>query len=361
MVAEQTSQNSPRRKNAATQIARILLITILLVGSLWYAVRDVEWGKLWGAITEANLFWTFMVAVVVMLAHIARAERWRFFIADGRKIHLMNAFSATVIGYFMNNIIPRSGEFVRPYTLARREGHSTSSLLATVVVERILDGITLLVILVGIIVIAGDELAELLRQIDGLRNLTPTDLIVRLAIPVGAVVLLLVLALGTRLGDWLVQLIRKVLPEKFGEKIEHLFEEFRAGAKFSGGWRGLLAVIFWSGIIWLGYILSLHCGVLAFGLNESFGLDFGDSTVLLGITAIGVAVAPTPGGFGVFHTFCRVTLVSLYGVPVEQAVAFAFVVHFAQYAASMIVGALMILREGVSLKSAFGAEKAFEE
>ena len=192
-------------RNAFKHTLRILLITAILFGSLWYALRDVEWSKLWPAITEANFFWTFMVAAVVMLAHLARAERWRFFIADGRKIRLGNAFSATVIGYFMNNIIPRSGEFVRPWTLARREGHSTSALLATVVVERILDGITLLVILVGIILIAGDELAGLFGQIEGLNDYTPADLIYAVAIPVAALVLLLVLALGTRLGDVLVR------------------------------------------------------------------------------------------------------------------------------------------------------------
>ena len=360
MVAERTSSKSSGSGNALKHTLRLLLITVLLVGSLWYAVRDVEWSKLWEAVADAKLFWILMAAVVVMSAHVARAERWRFFIADRRKIGLRNAFSATVIGYFMNNILPRSGEFVRPWALARREGHSTGSLLATVVVERVLDGITLLLILVSIIVIAGDELAGLLRQIDGLSSYRPTDLILQLAIPLGAIILLLVLILGTRLGDWLVRVAQQILPERFGDKIKGMFEEFREGARFSGGKRGSIAVIFWSGVIWFGYILSLHCGVIAFGFNTTYGFDFGDSTVLLGITAIGVAIAPTPGGFGVFHTFCRVALVSLYGIPTEEAVAFAFVTHFAQYAASMLVGTFFIFREGMSLKSAFGVAERSE-
>lgn len=341
---------SPRKTSVGTKILRILLISVLLFGSLWYAVRDVNWSDLWDYILAANIFWILAAAAVTLLAHLARAERWRYLIPDGKKIKLINAFSATVIGYFMNNIIPRSGEVGRPYVLAKREGRSASGLIATVVVERILDGVTLLAILVGIIFIASDELAALLREIPQLSDYTPGDLIRQLGIPVGALVLLLILILGTRLGDKLVDLLAKILPAKIGGKIHTVFNEFRAGAKFSGGLLGLLGVLFWTLAIWFGYILSLHCGVLAFGFNGTYGMDFGDSTVLLGITAIGMALAPTPGGFGVFHTFCRVTLVSLYGVPIDQAVAFAFALHFAQYASAMIAGPIFAIREGTGLK-----------
>lgn len=338
--------SAPRKTSAGTHALRILLITALLVGSLWYAVRDVNWGDLWRSVLSANLFWTLAAAAITLLAHLARAERWRHLIPDGRKIGLLNAFSATVIGYFMNNIVPRSGEVGRPYVLAKREGRSASGLIATVVVERILDGVTLLAILVGIIFIASNELTGLLREIPQLSDYTPGDLIRQLGIPVGGLVLLLILVLGTPLGDRLVDVLAKILPEKIGGKIHTIFDEFRAGAKFSGGLVGLLGVIFWTLVIWFGYILSLHCGILAFGFDRTYGMDFGDSTVLLGITAIGMALAPTPGGFGVFHTFCRITLVSLYGVPVDQAVAFAFVLHFAQYASAMIAGPIFAIREG---------------
>lgn len=349
---QQPSSPSPSRgKRAALHALRITLITVLLVGSLWYAAKGVTWSAFWESILTANIFWVIAAAVVTLLAHVARAERWRHLIAGGKNIKLMNALSATIIGYFMNNIIPRSGEVIRPYVLAKREKRSTSSLLATVVVERILDGVTLLVILVGIIFIASEELTQLLRDIPELSGYTPTDLILQIGIPVGALVVFLILILGTKLGDWFVDRLSKILPKKIGGKIHALFDEFRAGAKFSGGTKGLIGVVFWSAVIWFGYILSLHCGVLAFGFETTYGLDFGDSTVLLGITAVGMAVAPTPGGFGIFHSFCKITLVSLYGIPVDQALAFALVLHLAQYLVALILGPIFAIREGVSLKS----------
>jgi uncharacterized protein (TIRG00374 family) len=291
-------------------------------------------------------------AIVVLAAHLARAERWRFFIADGRKIGLRNAFAATVIGYFMNNLIPRSGEIVRPFTLARKEGHSTSALLATVVVERVLDGLTLLAILGGIILLTGDRLVELIHGIDRFADYTTSDLILQLAVPVLVLVTLLLVMLATPLGTAIVEWIGARLPKKIGGRVVGLFHEFRQGARFTGGYRGAIGVFIWTIVIWAGYIGSLHCGVLAFDLTGQYGLTLADSTLLLGVTAVGMAIAPTPGGFGVFHTFARVALVSLYGVPVDVAVAFAFVTHFAQYAVSMIVGAWFVIREGVSLSRA---------
>lgn len=343
---------------ALNHILRFLIITALLVGSLWFAVRDVDWGGLWNAVTEANLFWAVAAGLITMVAHLARAERWRHLIARGKDIRLVNAFSATMIGYFLNNIIPRSGELVRPYVLAKREGRSASELLATVVVERLLDSLTLLVILVGIIFIASDQLTSLLRSIPAFADYEPTDLIVRLGIPVVAIVAFLFIVIGTKLGDRIVELIARVLPERFGSKLRMLFLEFKEGAKFTGGLSGMLSVVFWSGGIWFLYGLSLHFGVLAFGFDTTYGMGIGDSMVLLGVTAVGMAIAPTPGGFGVFHTFCRITLVSLYGVPVDQAVAFAFVIHFAQYMVVMVFGPGFALREGVSFRNA--PEKAAE-
>ena len=330
-------------------LLRFTLITLLLIASLWYAVRDVAWGAVWEAATGAEIIPVIGVGLVVLLAHLARAVRWRYLISGDREIPLMPAFSATVIGYFASNIIPRSGEILRPYLLARRTDNRTSSLLATVVFERLLDGVTLLLILGGIFLLAGDELTRLLQGIDGLEDLTPGDLFLRLALPVGILVLVLILLLTTTLGERIVRRLERLLPKRFADRVDGIYQGFRSGLRPPGGVHSSGMILLWTLLIWGGYALSLHCGVLAFGLQEDPGLDFGDSIVILGLTTIGVAIAPTPGGFGIFHSFARATLVGLYGVGVERAVAFAFTVHFAQYAATMIAGGFFALREGTNI------------
>lgn len=355
------SSPAPRRW-LRSHLLRFLLITLLLGVSLWYAVRDVSWGAVVEAASHAEIGWVLGVGIIVLLAHLARAIRWRYLIDEETPVDLLPAFSATVIGYFASNIIPRSGEILRPYLLARRIGAPTSRLLATVVFERILDGVTLLIILGCVLLLADDELARLLQGIDGLEELTPGDLFLRLALPVGILLGILVLLLTTRLGEKLVLRLERLLPERIGGRIDRLYREFRRGLRPPGGIGSIGMITLWTIVIWGGYALSLHAGILAFGLEADPGLDLGDSVVILGLTTIGVAIAPTPGGFGIFHTFARATLVGLYGVGIERAVAFAFTVHFAQYAATMIAGGLFALREGTNVfRIRADAEEAADE
>lgn len=346
--SESTGTSSPERISGLTPL-RILLITALLAGSLWFALRNLEWSRVLDAIGGANPFWVVGVAAFVMAAHVLRAIRWRLLIPEGKEVGLGNAFRATILGYFANNVIPRSGELLRPWILARRENRSTSRMLATVVVERTLDSLTLLVILASILVLAGDELVRMLGEIDGFRSTTTTDLLLKIGLPIVALLTLLLLVIFTRLGDRVVGFFAGRLPERFGGRLQSAFSEFRAGATIPDPGRRGPAIVFWTLAIWLGYALSLHAGVLAFGFESAYGLDFGDSVVILGITTIGVALAPTPGGFGVFHSFARVCLVSLYAIPLESAIAFALVVHAAQYLVTMIVGGYYVLAGGRDL------------
>ena len=340
---------STERGSVRPNLLRFTLITLLLAGSLWFALRDVQIEEVWNAAIGANVLYVLAVGVIVLLAHLARAVRWRYLIPEGESVPLRDAFSATVVGYFASNVIPRSGELLRPYVLARRIKRPASGLLATVVFERLLDGITLLIILGGILLLAEDELIRLLSGIEQLSDLTPGGLILRMSIPVGLLVVLLILLVFTPVGMKIITLLCKPLPSRFGEKVISFFNRFREGFHSPTGISHLGALLFWTLVIWAGYALSLHAGVLAFDLNTAFGLDFGDSVVILGLTTIGVAIAPTPGGFGIFHTFARATLVLLYGVDVDQAVAFAFTVHFAQYAATMVAGGYFVLREGTKV------------
>ncbi len=328
---------------------RTLLLLALLAGSFWFALRNLDWNAVLEAIGTADPLWVLGVALIVLAAHLARAIRWRLFIPDGDKVPLSAAFDATIIGYFANNLIPRSGELLRPWILARQQQAPTSRYLATIVVERALDGLTLLAILGMILLFAGDELARLLAGIDGFEGISGGDLLVRLGLPMLVLLGLLAVIIFTPFGERILARVTGMLPERFAEKIMAGYREFRHGARLPDPVRRTPGILFWTGVIWTGYALSLYCGVVAFGFPADFGLDFGDAVVILGITTIGVAIAPTPGGFGIFHSFARATLAILYGVPVEIAVAFALVVHAAQYLVTMVVGGIVLVRRGRDL------------
>ncbi len=346
VASSQQDVQHPAPVGRGKQTVKFLIITLLLVGSLWYVLRDVEWSKLWEAILQVNLWWIVVGSLVTLGSHIVRAERWRALIPNGRIISLLDAFSATIIGYLMNNIIPRSGEIIRPYILGKRIKRSTSSLVATVVVERILDGLTLLLLFFTLLFTASNQIDQVLPD-----GYTASGILISLALPVLLLIIGLIIVLGTSFGDKFVSLLEVKLPEKIGRKIRELFDEFRAGIGF-GGTKGLVRILLLTIPVWLGYAFAFYFGFLAFGFDVTYGMGLTDMVTLLAITAVGMTIAPTPGGFGVFHLFCRITLVSLYGIPEDQAVAFALVTHAGQYLIVMIVGAFFFFREGVSFGEA---------
>ena len=109
---------------------------------VWLSMKDVRFGEVLAALRGANALGFVLVMLVTLGGFWLRAVRWRYFIQAGRPLSMDSLFSSTMIGFMANNVLPfRLGEFVRPWALARRERLSKTTLLATVVVERAVDGV----------------------------------------------------------------------------------------------------------------------------------------------------------------------------------------------------------------------------
>ncbi|MBX7216651.1 MAG: flippase-like domain-containing protein [Candidatus Kapabacteria bacterium] len=326
-------------------LLNLVVVLAILAASLWFALRGVEWGELWGNIARINLLWILVSVAVTISSHFIRAERWRILIPEGNTVGRFNAFSATVIGYMMNNIIPRSGEVIRPWVLARREQRPFSRLLATVLVERILDGLALLLIFLLLLVVSRQQLENLLP------GYTATGILLTLSIPILGLIILVALAVKTTLGTTMVAWLCRRFPGKLTAKLQEIFQEFRSGVNFSGA-RGGTMILLWSLLLWVFYAFSIYFGFLAFGYDQRYGLGMGAMVTTLAITTVGITIAPTPGAFGVYHLFCRTALVTLYAVGESDAVSFALVMHAAPYLGTILIGALLMLREGISFGEA---------
>ena len=345
----------------AARALKLLAVAVALGLSLWYALRGVEWGSLWEAITRLNLLWIAASVTATMTAHLVRAERWRILIPDpkGTQVGLANAYSATLVGYMMNNVIPRAGEILRPYVLARRERRPFSTLLASVLVERILDGVALASIFVLLLFVERRRLEQLLANVSAQLDigLSPSGILMTLGIPIVLLILFFMIAVRTRLGDLLVGWVERRFPGRFGGRFRTIFNEFRAGVNFEGA-SGTAMILLWSVVIWGCYGLSLYFGFLAFGFDTAYGMGPEAMVTVLAVTTVGISIAPTPGAFGVYHVFSKAALTTLYGVSDSDAVAFALVLHAAPYLATLIAGALCLLREGISLSEATRARES---
>jgi hypothetical protein len=240
-----------------------------------------------------------------------------------------------MIGYMANNVLPlRAGEFVRVYVVARRWEHGFWTALATLVVERVLDSLSLVLIL-GVLV--------LLIPVPALfRNAA----LVVLAIDVIGVLLLAWLAVYPDAGRRVLALIGRRWPDTAARlgRIYHTFVRGLGGVRSVKNLGPLLA---WTVIVWVMPALAAWTTLRAVDLH----LPFLAGWVVLAFVGLGISIPSAPGYIGVFH-LAAAKAVELFGLSASAAVAFAIVYHATQFVPVTLVGWLYLVREGLSLGEA---------
>ncbi|MFY8001127.1 MAG: lysylphosphatidylglycerol synthase transmembrane domain-containing protein [Candidatus Kapaibacteriota bacterium] len=346
-----------QKKNSFLKtLLRTAISLALLIGSMAFALKDVKnLGDLFGAFQQANYWWVLATIPVMLLSHYLRALRWITMmkpIQDG--IHTMNAFSGVMIGYMMNNLTPRGGELARPFILSRRENVRFSTAIATILVERVIDILSLSVFVLITFYYLHEKIARVFPEIS-------SQLLLRLLVlPVVGLMTFIILLITTNIGEWLLRMCVKRFSEKWYGKLHGYLEAFINGFSIfkSPGlyWRVLLE----TAAIWALYLVPLYFMFLAFGFEKSYNFGWFDANVLLTMTTIGITIAPTPGAWGIYHSFAQITLAQFYGIPSEKALAFAFVAHGVGYFLNIFVGGIFFMREharGISWRSVSHADE----
>lgn len=319
-------------------------IAILAVGLLYLAFRGQNVGASLAAIGHANV-WPLIGGILIMfLSHVARAMRWQIVLRPlKRRTSAWLAFKATIAGYAMNNLIPRSGEIVRPYIMSRGEQIPMAGTLASVIVERLTD----------VLALAGLIVFSLLSFESRVTNVFPMftgSIIWGLA---GMLVLLIGFILvffSERRTEQLVGLIARPFSAKIGEKIG------RIGRDFSKGLRGLergaiLPLLLGTVAIWVLYGLSMYVSLKGFGGPAMSALTLRDAFLLLTLSGIAFTI-PTPGGLGSYDALITTGLSMIFGVPPSIALAYAVATHALSYISTTLIGLVFLFQEGISFSSA---------
>lgn len=304
---------------------------LLTAALLWLSLRGLTVGEggnkaefIWNAWRESSKTWLLLMALVAFISHLMRAERWKMLLEPtGNRVKLSNSFFSVMIGYLVNLAIPRGGEVSRCYNLYKLENTPVEVSFGTVVVERLVDVLCL------VLVIAFAFLAEWDRLMEFLKGLGVGSGGGGFHVPLWAIVALAgVLAIVTA-----VYMFRK------NEKLRKIVNGFKEGflSVFQLERKGLF--VFYSIAIWLLYFLMSYCVIKAFETTE----DLGFSAVLTLFALGGIAMAvPLPGGTGSYHTIVPMGLVTLYSLPQADAIAFVFIFH-AWQTLTMIVGGVVSL------------------
>ncbi|MEJ5286632.1 MAG: hypothetical protein CH6_1859 [Candidatus Kapaibacterium sp.] len=325
------------------QIGRIInysLSIILLILLVYFSLKGLNLASLGKYIVSANYLWVLLSIPVGLASHWARAIRWKTMLKPiANPKSTWNLFSAVMAGYAVNNIVPRGGELLRPYYYSKREKISFTMTFATIVVERFLDLISLLLVFVLAYFFFRNQLKMALPNLHIENIIYPTILIIIIGI----------LSFYKRWIDFLLQKLVKPISRKIYNRLNELFEKFFLGLTVIKQPAQYLQLALESLLIWFLYTVPMYLMFFSFSFAKTYNLGFDDAILLIIISGIGYTVAPTPGAIGVYHFLIQNALNKLYGVGMEEALAYATVTHAINFLSQVIVGGLFLLRENLSL------------
>jgi glycosyltransferase 2 family protein len=335
------------------------IVVALAIGLLALFLRNANLAGVWTEIMRGRLLLLGLALVTTMTTYALRARRWQCLLAGIGPTRFVTAFRATVIGFAASFLLPaRAGEFLRPFLLARREGLSATAAFATIILERLLDTVTVLLFFATYLLLfdPGVEAADPKTfQAVKLGGFVAT---VAAVVALGVVFFLAghPAAIGhASLG------IERVLPARLARKVARLVQMFAEGLAAVRQPRRLVATMLWSVPLWLSIATGIWLVSRAFHIE----IPFTGSFLLMALLVVGVAV-PTPGAIGGFHIFYQIGAMSFFGAPNDRAVGAAIVLHAISFVPVTLVGIVFMAQEGLSLgrmrslAGMAGAEEAAE-
>ena len=312
-----------------------LVILALTIGLLWLFFRNVDVKQAWQAITRAHLAFIAAAIVVVLATYVIRAQRWLLLLRPLGRARFRTAVRTTVIGFTATFLLPgRVGEVLRPYLLAKQEGMNPASTFATIVVERLLDMVTVPFLFALALPFAGVDVGQDVR-IAG---------VVLAGLAVGGLAVMFFLAgHPDRLGRWAGRLSRR-LPARAAATVAHLAHTFAEGLQVMRSPTQFALAACWSVALWGVISLCIWLTSQAFDLTFSYLGSF----LVVGFLTVGVSL-PTPGGAGGFHSAYLLALTQFYHADPSTAAAAAIVLHAVSFVPVTILGLLFMWQDGLTL------------
>ncbi len=323
-----------------------LLIGLLISAVFMYlAFRKVDFQQMWDAFKGANYWYIFPSIAAMFISYWLRAFRWHYLMAPVKRIETRSLFSALLIGYMGNSFLPAHlGEFIRAYVIGKKKDISGATVMASIIVERILDVLALL-ILMGVTILV-------FPFPDWVRKSGYLFLI--------AVLVLALLMIGLKKypekSGRLVARFTRFLPGGLGEKIDAAFQSLIEGIMPLIKRNHYLKVFILTALIWFCYAAALYIVFFCFDFVAKYHLTWMASLVLLVMTTIGILVPSSPGYIGVYHFLCQVSL-GFFAVPKGEALTYAFVLHGINFFPIIVVGLILVFVTNVNIRN-FRKEQA---
>ena len=312
---------------------------------LWLFLREADLRQVAAELRAAQYRWILVSTVLTLLLTIHRAWRWHYLLLPIKSIRLAPLTATTFMGWVFTTLLPgRLGEVARPVLLGRREGISKTAAFATIVLERLFDLMSVLLILVLYLLFF--PLPAGLGE-DGTRILAGMRLsgIIALGGLVVAVAFLAGAQMMPRRTDALLVRVAARMPAKVGAHVVPIGRSFLAGFAGIRNPKLIVTIVVHSLLIWLNVLVTYYVLFFAFDIQ----LPYYAVMPLVVAVVIGILV-PTPAAVGAFHAATLLALETLWGVPNQQAVSYALVCHAMVFVPITLIGIVLLSREGLSVR-----------
>lgn len=299
-----------------------------------FALRGLDLSHVWYDMRTANYWWIIPGVFAYFVGVWARTWRWHYLLRPVKRVPLRTLWPVVVIGYMGNNIYPfRAGEVLRAYLLRKKEAVSMSASIATIFVERVFDGLVML-LFVFLVLPMAPGLPIWLRQ---------TVIVASLAF-FGALIVFLLMAafpkISYRLSRWF---IHRFVPLRFRVQLEALVDRFVEGLSSLTSFTDVLMVFLTSVIVWLLETVKYWFVMHAF----NFTVSFFALMLMNGVVNLATTLPSAPGYIGTFDG-PGIEVLKVFGVEPSVAAAYTLVLHAALWFPVTLLGLWYMLSESLS-------------
>ena len=308
---------------------KLLLISISILSSLfflWLAFRKVQWADFFQIAKHANIWLILLAIIIFVISYLLRTLRWQALTRSQNRVKLLPAFDSLVSGYAINNVLPlRAGEVFRLFITKLKTGIPKSTVLGTLIIERMWDALALL--LLAVISLLSTQPKNV-----------PTNVINLSAIIFGIITLLIIILIIFD-KSILILLKRVKVSDQIIEKITRLVGSF----KNLQNWPVLLLSVLLSVLVWIIEATTYYIVASSLAMDISFV----QMLLVMVILNFGILIPSSPGYVGTFEYFTILGM-SIFGINRTDAASFAIILHIAQFIPITLYGGLVISKIGFS-------------
>jgi uncharacterized protein (TIRG00374 family) len=333
---------------------KFIILVLCAVFIFWFFGKNLNWNEVSQSLQKAKALYLIGAVLIICVGYLLRAKRWQVLLEPITPTSLKELFATTTVGFTAVFFVGRAGEIVRPMWLPMRDKRvRPSAALVTLGLERIFDLASLICFFsvnsLWLTAPAGQE-----SQFNFVKLIA---LLLLLGVIIGFITLFIYQRFSEKIIGWFEK--NKIFQNRIGSIFLSILRQLAASLAILRNWREVLAIAFWTFLLWLAISIPTWLVILAFGIE----MNFSHSIFVMWWAALG-SLVPTPGGAaGAFHQATKGGLTFL-GVEENLAAAVSLVMHLVYFAPAVIFGVYYFFHGDISIakfRSLLSSENAVEE